>query len=61
MTIAFAPAPAAGTRRRTNHSKAEFQLSHKCAWRMMRLFVVAMGKTENFKLADPVFVIGRSP
>jgi ferredoxin len=31
------------------HSRAEFQLSQKCVWRMMRLFVAAMEKP---KIAD---------
>jgi hypothetical protein len=32
-----------------SHSRAEFQLSHKCVRRMMRLFVAAM---EKWKIAN---------
>ena len=46
-TSPSAPAPAACTRRRIDSSTAEFQLSHKCVWRIMRLLVAAMEKTEN--------------
>jgi hypothetical protein len=38
-----------------SQSRAEFQLSHKCIGRRMRLFVVEMGKTENCKLLGHLF------
>jgi hypothetical protein len=50
MNIAFRAGMVVCTRRRIDNSRVEFQLSHKCVWRMMRLFVMAMGKTENCKL-----------
>jgi hypothetical protein len=43
-----------------SQSRAEFQLSHKCVWRMMRLFVVAMEKIGNCKLFERVVILYNS-
>jgi hypothetical protein len=37
QTLPSAPAPPACTRRKLSRSRAEFQLSHKCVRRTMRL------------------------
>jgi hypothetical protein len=36
--------------RLNSHSRAEFQLSHECVWRIIRLFVVAMGKNRKLQI-----------
>ena len=48
--IAFRAGTGGCTRRRTDNSRSGFLLSHECVRRMMRLFVVAMGKMENREL-----------